>query len=70
MHYYRLYLTDSSGHIFSCKDYESGSDDLAIEHAEDLRGNARAELWQEGRKVHTFAAGQAGNRMAGNGRQA
>jgi hypothetical protein len=66
MPYYRLYLTDASGHIFSCRDYESDSDDLAIERAEELRGDARAELWQERRKVHTFAAGAV--RKSGDGR--
>ena len=62
MPYFRLYLTDPSGHILRCKDFEADSDALAVAKADDLRDGTSAELWQEGRKVQTFAASQEARR--------
>jgi hypothetical protein len=62
MPYYRLYLTDAAGRILRCKDFVIEGDVEAIGHADDLREGASAELWQENRKVETFAAAQEARR--------
>jgi hypothetical protein len=62
MPYYRLYLTDAAGRILRCKDFVIESDVEAIGYADDLRAGASAELWQEHRKVETFAAAQEARR--------
>ena len=58
MLYYRLYLLDGAGHILWCRDFDANTDTLAVETAEGLSEGGPAELWQEGRMVHAFAAEQ------------
>jgi hypothetical protein len=58
MPYYRLYCVDKAGSFYRCDDFNAGSDELAIEMAKQLRGTDLAELWQQGRMVHSFAAEQ------------
>jgi hypothetical protein len=56
MPYYRLCLTDASGHITKSRDFDSASDGEAVERVSDLRKGASAELWQERRWVESFVA--------------
>ncbi len=56
MPYYRLYCIDAAGRFFHCDDFDADSDAEAVQKATDLRGEDAAELWQQGRLVHSFAA--------------
>jgi hypothetical protein len=58
MPYYRLYCVDNHGRFYRCDDFNADTDELAIATALGLRGVDAAELWQQGRMVHSFAAEQ------------
>lgn len=52
---YRLYSLDASGHIVrSPVEFESASDDDAIETAQQYRDGSDMELWQRNRLVKAF----------------
>ncbi len=54
MPYYRLYCLNEAGRFYTCDEIDAPDDADAIRQAEELRPGVAAELWQQGRKVHTF----------------
>jgi hypothetical protein len=50
MQYYRLYFMDRfSGHIDHFREFEAGTDDVAITLAEEWRNGRPMELWNRHR---------------------